>query len=79
MSKETFYSDYKMIDDGVTYIKVIGFPGRESMWVVPLEGGDNKGVGTIANKPVCSDLRMGAKVKYGGGTKTSKPQFLGVI
>ena len=25
MSKETFYSDYKIVNDGVTYIKVINF------------------------------------------------------
>ena len=70
---------YKIESDGLTFIKVINFPGHESMWVVQISGDDNNGVGHIANIPVCSDLELDAKVKYEGGTDNQKPSFGGLV
>ncbi len=70
---------YMMKDGADTYYKVVGFPGRESMWVKCLTGDEFAGTGELANMPVCSSLVMGTVVRYGNGTAALKPEFLGVV
>jgi hypothetical protein len=72
--------DWKIIlDTGETLLKVVGFPGGESMWVRVISGSDYSGIGYIENEPFCSTLQRGHKVRYGGGTKERKPEFKGGV
>jgi hypothetical protein len=68
-------------EDGIlTHVKVIGFPGNESMWVRPdANSTENEGTGTLDNDPFCSDLKHGEVIKYGGGTDIMKPRYISVV
>ena len=71
-----FYGNWKIVmADGETLLKVINFPGHESMWVRVVEGTDFEGTGIIDNEPVCSELRRGDAIQYEGGTDEVKPSF----
>ena len=67
-----------MHDDGTFHLKVIGFPGHESMWVLVNleEGNDFEGWGTLDNDPIMSNLKCGDRIQYGNGSATDKPQYI---
>lgn len=69
-------NNYKTVIDGKTYLKVIGFPGRESMWVKVLDGTDNWGVGELDNNAYFTTLEVGDKIVYGWGDDETKPRFI---
>lgn len=77
--------NWKMVeDDGTEFIKVISFPvpnsagfAGESMWVKKVEGTDNDGIGILDNVPlVCTEVKLGDLIRYGGGNDTTKPHFI---
>ena len=67
-------------DDGTILIKVVNFPGGEfageSMWVEVVDGDENDGRGILRNDAVCSDLKYGDEVAYGGGNDDYKPEYI---
>lgn len=69
-----------MQDDGTILIKVVNFPGGEfageSMWVEVVDGDENDGRGILRNDAVCSDLKYGDEVAYGGGNDDYKPEYI---
>jgi len=74
-------SNHMIIEaDGTILIKVVNFPGGEfageSMWVEVVDGDENDGRGILRNDAVCSDLKYGDKVAYGGGNDDYKPEYI---
>ena len=67
------------ITEKVNLVKVIGFPGGETMWVELVTGHENEGTGTLANDPVCSSLKHGDLVAFNGGTDTLRPRYVGQV
>lgn len=66
--------------DGTKLIKVVNFPGGEfageSMWVEIVDGDENDGRGILRNDAVCSDLKYGDEVAYGGGDDVYRPKYI---
>jgi hypothetical protein len=61
-----------------TYVKVVGFPGGESMWVKLITGTEDEGTGILDNDPICSDeVKCGDWIRYSGGTDDLRPQYAG--
>lgn len=76
---EQYFGNWKILhDNGTFHLKVVNFPGNESMWVLvqPTEGNDFEGWGTLDNDPIMSTLKCGDRVQYAGGTATDKPSFV---
>lgn len=74
-----WFGNWKIVmDNGDTLLKVVDFPGGESMWVRVIEGSDFAGIGCIDNEPFCSNLQRGDRINYAGGTDERKPEFRGV-
>ncbi len=77
------FGNRKLIDPtGQVFLKVVGFPrtdGRsESMWVIVTAGTDYAGTGKLDNVPdAVPGLDLGAEIRYGNGTDTLKPEYLG--
>ncbi len=77
------FGNWKLIDPaGQVLLKVVGFPrtdGRtESMWVIVTAGTDYAGTGTLDNVPDAVPwLELGAQIRYGNGTDSRKPEYLG--
>jgi len=71
------FGDWKIItESGETLLKVVGFPGGESMWVRVVEGSDFEGIGILENEPICSNLRLGERIRYDNGDEDRKPEFV---
>ena len=60
-------------------VKVVRFPGGESMWVETIEGDQCSGYGRITNEPVCSDLEHGDLVAYEKIDGLKHPMFMAVV
>ena len=60
------------------FIKVVGFPGGESMWVKLITGTENEGTGILDNDPICStEVECGDWIRFSGGTDALHPQYTG--
>lgn len=60
-------------------VKVVNFPGYESMWVTLVSGHENEGTGRLDNNPVCSDLKMGDIIAFDRGCDDWHPQYAGRV
>ena len=78
---EPIFGDWEdgvvMFEDGSLLVRVVGFPGEESMWVVVKKGNEYEGKGYLSNDPNYSSLKFGTLIEYGEGTNTQKPVFKG--
>ena len=80
-------NNWRIEQDGKVYLKVIEFPvpeesgvGGESMWVRKVSGTDDKGTGVLDNNPAfCTAVSYGDTIQYAGGTKTTKPKYIGKV
>ncbi len=79
MNEMQMYGDWKIVNGSKTHLKVVGFPGGESMWVEVIDGDDFEGQGRIDNHPVCSELSRGDLVTYGNGSDEAKPEFISAL
>ena len=80
-------SNWKIVRDGNTWLKVIDFPvpedspvAGESMWVKLVEGDDCSGTGVLDNGPAfCTVCKHGDLVEYANGTDSIKPSFSRIV
>lgn len=79
MKETQTFGNWKIVNGDQTILKVVGFPGGESMWVIVTEGNDHEGLGRIDNHPIFSDLVRGDLIAYGNGTDEVTPEFIAAI